>query len=65
MLAMIAAGGRSPAAAIRIAIRIHTEKQMTSANARGCHSRDGGVSDAAALEIEAVFLDGREVGGAR
>jgi len=28
-------------------------------------SRDGGVSDASALEIEAVFLDGREVGGVR
>ena len=28
-------------------------------------SRDGSVSDPAALEIEAVFLDGREVGGAR
>ena len=28
-------------------------------------SRDGNVSDPAALEIEAVFVDGREVGGAR
>jgi len=28
-------------------------------------SRDGSVSDPATLEIEAVFLDGREVGGAR
>ena len=28
-------------------------------------SRDGSVSDPATLEIEAIFLDGREVGGAR
>ena len=44
MLAMIAAGGRSPAAAIRIAIRIHTVKQISSANVLGCHARDGSVS---------------------